>query len=545
MNKYILGLFFLSVFHLNAQQKWFSGSVYSTGQYYLDDTKTGDFSEDNRFRSNNYLKMDARLNQFSFGLQLEGYAPQSILNFSPEFDREIGLATYYVKYESQNLNVTAGTFYEQFGSGMILRSWEDKELGLNNALEGGNIHYRPFAFLELKALYGKHRNGFSRSDGSVFGGDFSMDLSSALGFSQGNVLFGGSWVNRHQSLEHTNPEFDESTSAYAGRFSISSGNFYSNFEYVYKAKDALVEFDFVNTDALAKGSGLLLNTGYSQKGFGLDATFRRIENMSFYSDREKEGNIYNEQLVNYVPGLTKQHDYGLANIYVYQSQGRLSYNPIGKAGEIGSQIDLFYTIKKGTTFGGKYGSKIAVNYATWYGLDATFDIANRTYSSNYLSFGKKYFSDFNIEFRKKWTKKWSSIFTFIDLFYSKKYVEETSGKVDAKIAIAEATYKFSGKSSLRTELQHLWTTDDKKNWVAGTIELNVSSNLSFFVADMYNYENPLQKIHYYNFGGSFTKNRTRLALNYGRQRGGLLCVGGVCRIVPESTGIGFTLNHTF
>ncbi len=62
---------------------------------------------------------------------------------------------------------------------------------------------------------------------------------------------------------------------------------------------------------------------------------------------------------------------------------------------------------------------------------------------------------------------------------------------------------------------------------------------------MYNYGNDLRKIHYYNFGGSYSSGTTRVALNYGRQRGGLLCVGGVCRIVPESTGIGMTLNVSF
>jgi hypothetical protein len=314
---------------------------------------------------------------------------------------------------------------------------------------------------------------------------------------------------------------------------------------VSKSEDALVEFGNVNTAKLAKGNALLFNTGFSKKGFGLDATFRRIENMNFYSDREAEGNIYNEQIVNYLPSLTKQHDYGLSNIYVYQAQSRLTYNPFGKAGEIGGQFDLFYNIKRGTALGGKYGTKIALNYATWYGLDADYNISERSYDAEFLSFGKKYFTDVNVEVRKKWSKKWSSIFTFMDLYYNQRYIEETSGKVNATIAVAESTYKITPTKSVRVEAQHLWTNDDKKDWWAATVEMNFSPRFTVFVSDMYNYGNDIKKIHYYNVGGSYSKGSTRVALNYGRQRGGLLCVGGVCRIVPESTGFGLTVSTSF
>jgi hypothetical protein len=64
---------------------------------------------------------------------------------------------------------------------------------------------------------------------------------------------------------------------------------------------------------------------------------------------------------------------------------------------------------------------------------------------------------------------------------------------------------------------------------------------------MYNYGNDIesQQTHYYNLGGTFRKGATRVSLNYGRQRGGLVCVGGVCRFVPESTGISLSLSTAF
>ena len=64
---------------------------------------------------------------------------------------------------------------------------------------------------------------------------------------------------------------------------------------------------------------------------------------------------------------------------------------------------------------------------------------------------------------------------------------------------------------------------------------------------MYNYQNPVEekKIHYYNFGGSYSKGINRYTVNYGRQRGGLVCTGGICRYVPESTGLSFSITTSF
>jgi len=545
MKKIILIALALFTFQAYSQEKNISGSFISNSQYYLDDNKTGDFNEDNRFRSNNYLKIDGNYNNFSIGIQLEGYAPQAILNYSPTFNKEIGLGNYYLNYKTKKLDITAGHFYEQFGNGLILRSWEDKELGINNALVGGRINYSPTKEIYLTALYGKQRAGFKLSDGEILGFNSEISLSDLFKLQKSTINFGFSAVSRIQEVENSVPEFTKNTNAYSGRLNISSGNIYSNIEYVLKNEDALVEFQNVKTDKLAEGNAFVFNTGYSKKGLGIDATFRRLENMNFFSDREQDGNVYNQQVVNYIPSLTKQHDYSLSNIYVYQAQPKLSFNPIGKAGEIGTQIDIYYNLKKGTLLGGKYGTKLALNYSTWYGLKANYDLVNRTYSSDFLGFGKKYFTDANIEIRKKWSKKWSSIITYTNLYYNKRYVEETVGEVNANIFILESTYKFSNKKSLRIEGQHLWTQDDKKNWWASTVELNLSPKVSFYATDMYNYGNELKKIHYYNFGGSYTKNNTRIALNYGRQRGGLLCVGGVCRVVPESTGFSLALNTSF
>jgi hypothetical protein len=123
----------------------------------------------------------------------------------------------------------------------------------------------------------------------------------------------------------------------------------------------------------------------------------------------------------------------------------------------------------------------------------------------------------------------------------------TDGNIKSQVAIFDVTHKMGGGRSIRMEGQHLWTKDDNKNWAGGTLEYIANSSLAFYVTDIYNYGNDIagDRNHYYNLGGSYTKGATRLALNYGRQRGGLLCVGGVCRIVPENTGLALNLSTSF
>lgn len=64
---------------------------------------------------------------------------------------------------------------------------------------------------------------------------------------------------------------------------------------------------------------------------------------------------------------------------------------------------------------------------------------------------------------------------------------------------------------------------------------------------MYNYGNDdkEKQMHYNTFGAVFRKNSTRVQASYGRQRGGLICEGGVCRMVPKNTGFSLHINTTF
>lgn len=526
--------------------------------WYNDDKNTGPFFDsdnqdsDKHLRANSYLKLDYDfLKNFTATVQLESYEPLALLNYSPNF-HGTNLGIYSLNYRNKKLEATVGHFYEQFGSGLILRSWEDRQLGVNNALLGGRVNYSILDELSITALYGKQRVGFKTSDGEIFGANIEYDLSKSLGFSESSISLGLSYVGRKQVIDVMNPKYNELTNSFSGRLDYSKNSFYAGLEYVYKSEDAAVLAGQLINQFVNPGSALLINTGFSKKGFGLDATFRRLENMAFFSDREKAGNIYLETNVNFTPALTKQHDYLLTNIFVYQAQSQVVFaDPqLTEVGEIGGQVDMYYNIRKDTPLGGKYGTKLAVNASYWSGLKGNYDFNNLSYDVDYLGFGEKYFSDISLEVRKKWSSKLNTIFYYVNQYYNQRAIEDNfSGEqIQTNILALESMHRLgSNGKSLRLVAQKLWSNSDNHDWIGGVVEYNFNTKFSIYANDIYNSGDDADttETHYYNFGGSYTKGASRFSLNYGRQRAGLVCVGGVCRFVPEATGLSASFLYSF
>jgi len=505
-----------------------SGSFESNSQLYLDDPEKGTSAPQDALRSNNYFTLQYDKDAFSIGVQYEAYLPDApLLGFDPALSGQ-GIATYFAQYKKGGYEITAGYFYEQFGNGLALRSWEDRQLGLNNAIQGVRVQAGIAKNLTLKALYGKIRHGFEMSEGTLQAADLSYDLSP-------NWQFGGSVVSRY--IPHTNPDenFPSYVNIYAGRAAWFGNSISLEATYLYKTPDLSTGVP----GAYFSGSALQLDANYSTKGFAASASFRRLENFGFYADRTANQNQYNAEVVNYLPALTKQMDFGLQNIYVYQAQPFLVI-PEEKAGEIGGQIDLFYTFDKNSSLG-KYKTKLAFNYSYWSQIDAEF--SSNDYVSNF-GFGTHLYDDLNLEIRNKWSKKWSTIINYQTQFYNKGIIEGGTETVNTQIIVAEATRKYTKGKSLQINAQHLWTEDDRGNWFGAGAEFYLNRNWSVFANDLYNYEYAANE-HYFNGGMSYKQKGTRVAASFGRQRGGLMCIGGICRFVPENYGFSLNLSTSF
>ena len=137
---------------------------------------------------------------------------------------------------------------------------------------------------------------------------------------------------------------------------------------------------------------------------------------------------------------------------------------------------------------------------------------------------------------------------YLNLVYNKDVVQGLSGygTVNADIGIADITYKFNQKYALRLELQSLTTKQDMGNWAMGLLEFTHSK---YFIAVMnqYNYGNSDEKkrLHYPNISLGYLMDKVRITATYGRQRAGIFCVGGVCRVVPASNGLTLSVSMSF
>src|SRR5690606_24572705 len=363
--------------------------------------------------------------------------------------------------------------------------------------------------------------GFDLSDGVVYGANAEVDITNMLEKEDYMLKFGASFVGRHEDITKEYPTIDPNTNVMSTRLEYVGEKLSIGGEYVYKTEDAIMD-NFAGVNSLYPersryGNAFLVNMGYTTEGFAANVNLRRMENMTFYSNRKLNGNAYNAGMINYIPALTKQYDFALQNIFVYQAQPKYGYMTMQKLGEIGGQFDVFYELKKETFLGGEYGANLIVNGSYWAGLKTEEKPDGNLNSTGFLDFGTKYYRDIAVEYRRKWSDKFSSIFMYLNQYYNKEYVEETYDEIHSDVAVVEGLYFFKPTSSVRLELQHQWADGDRKNWAGGTLEFMPNSKFSFFVHDIYNYGNddPDMQLHYYSVGGSFTKGATRIAASYG------------------------------
>ena len=401
----------------------------SNMQYYIDDHKIKLEEEEaaHRFRSNSYLKVEQRLKNFELGLQVESYIPKVLLYYNPNL-QHVNVGAIYTRYNNpdKGIDFTAGHFYEQFGSGLSLRFWEDRALGINNALFGGRLKLNVLDAFQLKLLGGKQRigMGFDFSKGNIFGTDVEVDIAQLLQKEDYTFKMGSSVVLRQEDITNLIPKSNKNTAVVSFRSDFNGENISLSTEYLYKTKDVLFEQREFYPKVNRPGNAFLFNIGYNNNdNIALNVNFRRLENFRFSSQRDIAENIYNYGMINYLPALTKQYEHSLQHIYTYQAQTALSYYGLTKMqGEVGGQFDFYYEAEPESFLGGHMGASFALNGSYWAGLKNKI-ITTNSYdrfgikteeiemSSPLLDIGQKYYHDIALEYRKPFSDDFSAIWT--------------------------------------------------------------------------------------------------------------------------------------
>ncbi len=503
-----------------------SGSLESTSIYYMNDKKLGETPED-RFGSNNYLKLDYASGRFSAGVQINAFLPVLQGYEDLATGHKFYLASKYVQWQDKNFELYVGDIFDQLGNGLVFRSFEDRQLGLNNSLEGIRGVYNFGQYVSVKGLYGRPRLYTDYADAWVRAADVSLSVADMVNWESGLLSLEGSYVNRNQSLT-LDPMLDLNSmglsnpnlNMYSGRVNLGWNGLSLRGEYVAKGKDLAA----AATKAV-KGNAMLAELGYNYKNFTFMGTFRQLDNM------ETRLSLYDTGVgntLNYLPALTRQYTYMLANLNPYQ---------VNAQGEIGGQADVCYSLRNEDD---RYRYwNFHVNYSLFYTLNkAQSHTGNR----------ERLWQDFNFDVERQWNKQLKTIF-----LYSFQEWNPTHGMKHrtyvSNVFVGDVTYKFDRKKSLRVEAQYLWSNEYEGDWVAGLVEFSLAPQWSFFLSDMYNIDdtkhNEGKSKNYFNGGFSYTHDRTRVQLSYGRNRAGYVCSGGVCRYSPAYTGFNLVLTSSF
>ncbi len=520
-----------------------SGNFQMDAQYYREDTLIGapDFPEN--VGSNSFLNLLYTRNKFQAGIRYEAYLPvqQGFLRTTGS-----GLPYRYAKWTDTKFELTAGTFYEQFGSGMVLRSYEEWGLGFDNSIDGFRGKVRPYEGVELTGLVGRQRNAFSNrvenlSAGLIRGFDANWNINETFDSLniKTRIRIGGSFVSRYQKDEDPIQNYPENVAAMAARVNLNRKGFNLFVEVAKKINDPST----VNNIIYKDGSGVLVQGSYARKGLGISVQAKRIDNMDFRSDRTATFNNLN---LNFLPPQTKQHTYRLATLFPYATQ------PLG---EWAGQVEVAYKIKKGTRLGGKYGTSLTFNWSRIHGLDKVpnLNMPSEGYDADFFGISEKpFFQDINLEIYHKFSKHFKATLSFLYFNYDEVLFKQLTGfqtteDVTAHVQILDMSYKVKKKQTLRMELQHAYTQQEFGSWAMALIEYSIAPRYFIAIFDEYNYGNEDEdlRLHYFSGTAGVNYKTYRFQLGYGRQRAGVLCVGGVCRIVPASNGVILSVVGSF
>lgn len=487
-----------------------------------------------------WLFLNYDVKGYHFAARYDLFNNSNLLNPSGAFTGQ-GLGFWQIKKSIGDLELTAGSFYDQFGSGAAFRAFENRLIGIDYAMEGVRAKYNISDNFAIKAFTGKQKGSqderFETSPQIIKG----INAEKGFSFDDGTILnIGASGVNRtldentmSQLVTEINglsvlDRFYPKYNVYVmnGYFNMSYKDFGFNGEYNYKTSEAIR--DNIGTLYNSDGSLILGGINYSKRklgkdkkaGIGINVQYRRIENFPLTVSPYE--NLLNG-IVTYQPSMSRQASYRM--LARYQAPAQFT-------GEQAYQAELIYSFNKKTN--------VTLNYSDITDLD-----------------GERLFSEKFVQFEHKINRKWKGKAGVQMVEYNQPVYEGKDPKkidnVETLTPFFEVTYKVNRKNSIRLESQMLNTQQDLGSFYHGILEWNSSPHFSVAVSDMVN-TNPVrivnptladQVLHYPSLFVKYNIKTTSFTAAYVKQVEGINCTGGICRLEPAFSGLRFTLSTQF
>ncbi len=436
-----------------------------------------------------------------------------------------GIGAWSVSKEIHGLTVTAGYIYDQIGSGILFRAYEDRGLLIDNALVGVHLKYQVANNIYIKGFTGQHKFLYERYAPIVKGlnieGDFNLGdkvhLIPGVGalnrtLDQNNMDKIVGTINSQDSITRFVPRYN--MYAFTAYNTLTAGDFSWYIEGAYKTHEAYVDTrDNILHDA--PGNVVYTTLGYARKGIAVNLTGKRTEKFIM---RTSPNEVLLRGMMNWQPIVARMRPQRLMARYTPASQDLSEM-------AIGGDVLLTPNDNLDITLNGTY-------------INTLEDV--ELYREGY------------IEAEYRGLKDWILQGGFQYMRYNQEVYQLKPGVpiVESMIPFFEVTKRLTSRTSIRTEWEYQHTEQDYGSWLFGLLELNVSPHWSFAVSDMYNIQRgptspPGDGKHYYNVFTAYRTGPHRITASYVKQVEGINCTGGVCRYEPAFSGVRFGLTSQF
>ena len=553
-----IAIFSLFLSGLNAQNSSrITGNLQTNGNFFIKNAAIGavglpqyDFQ---KFGAESWLGLNYSNWGFDVGVRFDLFNNSNLLNPTGSFTKE-GIGRWYVHKQLDKFDFSGGYLYDQIGSGIIFRAYEERSLMIDNALFGVKVGYSINDNWKIKAFTGRQKRQFDIYGSVIRGGavegfikpDSTKNFSLAPGAGVVARTFDDETVNRivneiatYAPQDSTGAQYN--TYAMTVYNTMTAGDFSWYMEGAYKTKDVLFNEFLTKVNG---GTGKLVNTDgymaytsitYAKKGLGITLEAKYNKNFRFRTDPFQIGV---QGQMNFLPPIARQNTFRLPSRFSPNTQ---------ELGERGFQLDAKYALNKKISLG--------INVS---------DISNLD--------GVELYREIAPEITYKKDRKWQALLGLqflkynISVYQLKDDPEDVDdiipwvkkgekGYVDAFTPYGEWLYKFTPRKSLRVEAQYLLTDDEFGSWVNALAEFGWAPHWLVYISDMYKIKHseegvPEEKkrfdgIHYPTFGIVYTYRANRVSLAYVKQVEGINCAGGICRYEPTFHGVRLNISSSF
>ncbi len=542
--------FFINVHSIWSQDKGvFTGGITANGNVFIRDSLIGASGipqyDHELFGSEIWLNLNYRKSGYDLRMRFDAFNNSNLLNPNDSYTDE-GIGYWYVSKQVDKFNFAVGYLYDQIGSGIIFRSFEQRPQLIDNALVGGRITYDINENWSARAFTGRQKFLFGRNGAEVKGVTLEgfVNLADSTSTKAFSIAPGIGFVNRTLEEEkveklvdiiknyipedQVKPEYNTYLLSVFNTLSYDKFSLYT--EFAYKTSDVFSNPMAIRTSLtgietfgkLVKESGTVAyaSLSYANKGLGLTVEGKRTENFDFRTDQTLTQNF---GLINFIPPMNRLNTYRLTSRYSPATQ---------LLSEQAFQVDARYAPSR----------KLAFNV----------NFSNITDLSGELLY-REIYTEFTLKKKRKW-----QLTTGVQLQNYNQEIYEIKPEVPLVKTITpyvDYLYRFTRKKSLRIEAQYMDTDEDFGSWVFGLAEFGLAPHWIFEVSGMYNIQpsknSPTNaageslKILYPTFGVTYIQKSNRFNIRYVKQVEGVVCSGGICRLEPAFSGVRMSMSSTF